>query len=96
MTVPATSLHGTRSFVVPAGKGKFLDQSSSPLVMAVACTRTRCSSREKFGVGVGWSEIMVTFVLILSGCKRAFWVLGMAIFDDMVEVCLFVVSEWAK
>lgn len=87
------SLHGTRTFVLPAGNGKFLDQSNSPFVMAVACTRTRCSSASKSGVGVGWSVIIVTLVLILSGCTTAFCVLGMAIVDDLVEMCFFVVWD---
>jgi hypothetical protein len=77
--------------VLPAGNGKFLDQSSSPFVIAVACTRTRCSSEAKSGFGVGWSEIMVTLVLILSGCRMAFCVLWMAIVDDVVEMRFFVV-----
>lgn len=85
------SLHGTRTFVLPAGSGKFLDQSNSPFVMAVACTLTRCSSAAKSGVGVGWPEIMITLVLILSGCRIAFWVLGMAIVDDVVKMRFFVV-----
>jgi len=90
MTVPAMSLHGTRTFVLPAGRGKYLDQSNSPFVMAVVCTRMRCSSAAKSGVGVGWSEIMVTVVLILSGCRMAFCVLGIAIVNDGVEMCFVV------
>lgn len=96
MTVPATSLHGTRTFVLPAGNGKFLDQSNSPFVMAVACTRTRCSSESKSGSGVGWLVIMVTFVLILSGCRMAFCVDLMAIVDVGVEMCVVVVLEVSK
>ena len=80
--VPATSLQGTRIFgstVESLGKGKFLVQRSSPLVMAVVCTRTRCSLEEGFGVGTGWSVIIVTAVLWGSGWMMAFWVLGSAI-----------------
>jgi len=93
MTVPATSLHGTRTFVLPAGNGKYLDQSNSPFVMAVACTRMRCSSAAKSGVGMGWSDIMFTLVLILSGCRMAFCVLGMAIVNDGAEMRFVVMWE---
>ena len=88
MTVPATSLHGTRTFVLPAGNGKYLDQSNSPFVMAVVCTRTRCWSAAKSGFGTGWSVIMVTLVLILSGCKMALCVFEMAIVDDVDKMRL--------
>jgi hypothetical protein len=94
MTVPATSLHGTRTFVLPVGNGKYLHQSNSPFVMAVVCTRMRCSSAAKSGVGVGWSVIMVTLLLILSGCKTALCVLGMAIVRDGGEMCLCEVNKF--
>ena len=80
--VPATSLQGTRilgSTVESWRKGKFLVQRSSPLVKAAVCTRTRCSPEEGFGVGTGWSVIIVTAVLWGSGWRIAFWVLGRAI-----------------
>jgi hypothetical protein len=57
-------------------------------VMAVACTRTRCSSAAKFGFGTGWSVIMVTLVLILSGCKMALCVFGITIVDDVDKMRL--------
>lgn len=93
ITVPATSLHGTSTFVLPIGNGKYLDQSNSPFVMAVVCTRMRCSSAAKSGIGVGWSVIMVTLVLISSGCKTAFCVLGMTIVGDGGEMFLCEVKK---
>lgn len=80
-TVPATSLQGTSVLTAAAagGMGKFFVQRSSPLVIAVVCTRMRCSLVNGFAVGTGCSTVMITAVDSMSGWTIAFWVLGTAI-----------------
>lgn len=53
--MPATSLQGTRVLTAAnsGGMPKFLVQSNLPLVIAVVCTRIRCSVVDGFAVGTG-------------------------------------------
>jgi hypothetical protein len=65
-------------------------------VIAVVCTRMRCSFEAKLGCGTGLLVIIWTAVLDLSGWRMARWVVGRAAIVECwfrCWLCILVVIE---